>query len=81
MFRLRRDRQFRLQASTEELAVANFLTIHDLLSILDKSSARAVAKRIRQQATTIDSILETSQENITKAGVEAVRRLLLEACK
>lgn len=78
---LRRDPKFRLQASTEELALSNYLTIYDLLCILDKPTARAVAKRIRHQAITIDSIMETSQENITRDGVETVRRLLLEACR
>ena len=82
MFRSkRRDRQFSLQASAMELAISNFLTIHDLLSILEKSTARAVARRIRQQTTTIDAIFGTNPEYITKAGVESVRRLFLEACR
>ena len=81
MFRRKRDRQFRLQASMEELALSNFLTIHDLLSILDKLTARAVAKRIRLQATTIDAVLGTHPEKITRAGIESVRRLFLEACR
>lgn len=82
MIGFRRDRQFRLQGTAMEIAVSNFLTIHDLLSILDKSTARAVAKRIRQQATTIDAILGTDPENnITRAGIESVRKLFLEACR
>ncbi len=79
MFGRKKDRQFRAQATPEEIAFASFLTIYDLLSIVDKETAKKVAQRIRRQTMAIESIKGT--ESITAAGVESVRRLFVEACR
>ena len=81
MFRSKGDRQFRIQATPDEIAFASFLTIYDLLSIVDKETAKKVAQRIRRQALKIDAIAGIDSEKMTVAGVESVRRLFVEACR
>lgn len=78
MFRRKRDRQFSAQASPEELAFATFLTLFDLLSIVDKKTADKVAQRIRKGS--IEPGPEMFTGTMTKEGVAAIRRLFVEAC-
>ena len=74
----KRDRRYCAQASPEEMVFATFLTLFDLLSIVDKQTAKKVAQRIRKGS--IEPGSEMFAGTMTREGVAEIRRLFVEAC-